>query len=250
MKKNVLVLFVITILGGAAFGQEGRGKFEDLTLTLVAAKGEVLPLEPIVFEVAVRNDSQRPIRVDGGLSFNTSSVGLEIKKPNGKTVTPSGLSHFRTRTIFRPRDLATGDSMESSEIFDFKTQTYFGTPGRYQVRATYKNGAGKRIFSEWADLTLIEPVGTEKAAYDFLYKKMQGTYFPFTAWKDEELEDFVLNYPGTGYANHARYRLGEGYFEREKEKAEEHFRAITDSTFVYAGQVNAKLKKLEERKKQ
>jgi hypothetical protein len=207
-------------------------------------------LEPIAFKVAVTNNSQTPIKVDGGLSFSTSLVGMEIKNPNGKTVTTNQLSHVRARTIFRPKDLATGDRMESSEVFDFKTQTYFGTPGRYQVRATYKNGAGKRIFSEWVDVTLIEPVGNEKAAYDFLYGKMRNTSNPFTSWSTDELEEFVLNYAGTGYSNHARFQLGERYFEREKEQAEEHFRAITDSTFVYSEQVRERLRKLEDQKKQ
>jgi hypothetical protein len=250
MKKNVLVLFIMAILSAAAFGQDVKGNFEDLTLTLIAAKSEVLPLVPIDFKVAVTNNSRTPIKVDGRLSFSTSSVGMEIKKPNGKTVTPNGLSHVRARSIFFPKDLAAGESMESSEVFDFKTQTYFGTPGRYQVRVSYKNGGGQKIFSDWIEVTLIEPLGTEKAAYDFLYKKMQKTHFPFTYWSTEELEDFVLKYAGTGYSNYARYTLGEHYFDHERDKAEEQFRAITDSTFVYAEQVNAKLKKLENQKKQ
>src|SRR5687768_10801013 len=100
MKKNVLLLFIITILGAAASGQNAGGNFEDLTLTLIATKSEVLPLEPIAFKVTVTNDTQTPIKIDGGLSFSTSSVGMEIKKPSGKKVTLSQLSHGRTRTIF------------------------------------------------------------------------------------------------------------------------------------------------------
>ena len=245
--KNTILLLIITVLSFSAFGQD-KGKFEDLTVSLTVLKSEVLPIEPIAFKVIVANNSQLPITITSGLSFSTSSVGLEIKKPDGKTVVPTQLSHVRARIIFSPKDLKSGEDMESTEVFDFKTQTYFGKPGQYQVRAIYKSD-GKQIYSDWINLTLTDPVGTDKAAYDFLSKKMQKTYSPFTSWNTEELEEFLLNFAGSGYANHVHYRLGERYFEKEKDKSEEQFRAISDGTFVYADQVSERLKKLESQKK-
>src|SRR5438552_19208453 len=98
MKKNVLLLTIIAILSFGASGQ----KFENLTFSLTALKSEVLPLEPIPFKLMLTNNTGAPVTVNGSLSFNTASVGLEIKKPNGKIVAPSQLSHDRVRTIFLP----------------------------------------------------------------------------------------------------------------------------------------------------
>jgi len=244
--KKILLLTIIAILSFSAFGQR---KFENLTLSLTALKSEVLPLEPIPFKLMLTNNTGASVTVDGSLSFKTASVGLEIKKPNGKIVTPTQLSNVSGRTIFLPKDISAGEAMESTQVFDFMSQAYFDKAGEYQVRASYKNGAGKLIKSEWVNLTIAEPRGMDKAAYELLSKKVSRTYSPFTSWETEDLEEFVLQHPGTTYANYARYRLGERYFERDKEKAEAQFRQIQDSNFIYFQDVSEKLKKLEQQLK-
>src|SRR5258708_31960163 len=135
MKKNLLPLLIITILGIGVYGQ--NKSFDELTFNLDTPKPQVLPLEPIPFTLTLANNTNAPVTVDGSLSFNTASVGLEIKKPNGKIVTPTQLSNVRGRTIFLPKEIPVGEGMESTQVFDFMSQAYFDKAGEYQVRASY-----------------------------------------------------------------------------------------------------------------
>jgi hypothetical protein len=250
MKKNVLLLTIIAILSFSAFGQNKT--FNELTFGLTALKPQVLPLEPIPFELTLTNNTDEAVTVETTLSFSGGSVSLEIKSPNGKNVAPSQASYLNGRVLIFPKVLSSGEKMESTQVFGFRIQDYFGGVGDYRVRATLNNKDGKKVRSDWVNLTITEPVGMEKGAYEYLSKKLKkhpNNYMPYVTWMPDELEEFVLKHPGTTYANYARYSLGEYYYEQDKEKAEEQFRQIQDSNFIYAQEVSEKLKKLESQKK-
>jgi len=246
MKKNLLLLLITTILGIGVYGQ--NKSFDELTFNLDTLKPQVLPLEPIPFRLTLANNTDAPITVETALSFQWGGLRLEIKKPNGKVVVPTQNSFLTGRMIIIPKDISPAEKLESTEVFEFKIQDYFGQVGEYQIRARLSNKDGKTVRSGWVSINIEEPTSSDKIAYDYLKKRLDkhtNNSAPFIAWDTDELEGFVLQHPGTTYANYARYSLGERYFERDKEKAEAQFRQIRDSTFFYAKEVAEKLKKLE-----
>jgi hypothetical protein len=248
MNKSILLLTLFLLFNFSALAQN---RFEELTFAFDVLKTKVLPLEPIPFRLTVKNNTGAPATVDTALSFSTNSVTLEIKKPNGKTVAPTQLSYLLGRSISFPKELAPADSIDVNQVFDFKLQTYFGKPGEYQVRATFRNKAGKSIRSGWVPLTVEEPTGTELSAFEYISKKSQRDPggMLFTSWKPEDLEQLILLHPRSPYADYARYGLGLLYESwQENDKAEGHFRQIQDSTFVHTEDVKERLKKLEHKK--
>jgi hypothetical protein len=249
MNKCILLLTILLVFVAGTFGQN---KFGKLTFELSALKTTVLLLEPIPFKLTVTNNTDAPVTVHHGLSFSTGTVSLEIRPPNGKTVTPAQLSYLQGRTFSIPKELASAESVEANEVFEFKLQNYFGKPGEYQVRATFHDKVGKSIRSGWTPLTVKAPTGMDLDAFEYISKKSErnpGNGMPFTSWKTDELEEFVMLHPRTTYANFARYGLGLLYESwRENDKAEAHFRQIEDSTFVHALDVKERLKKLEQQK--
>lgn len=252
MQNTLLLSALIGVFALSAYGQ--KKPFDDLTLNLTALKSQVLPLEPIPFQLTLSNNTDSPITIETALSFSWGGLRLEIKKPNGKVVAPTQNTSGAGRMFIFPKDILPGEKIESTtQDFEFKIQDYFGRVGEYQIRATLNNKDGKKVTSEWVDVTVEEPTLTDKAAYEYLKRKLDKhpqNFLPFTAWGTEELEEFVLQHPGTRYANYARYRLGERYFERDKEKAQEQFRQIQDPNFFYAQDVSEKLKKLEQQLKE
>jgi hypothetical protein len=248
MKKNFLLLLIL-LLASSTFGQ--KNSFDALTLNLTALKSQVLPLEPVPFGLTLENKTDATINMETSLSFAGGGIRLEIKKPDGKVVVPPQNTFVSGRTIIFPKDVLPGEKMESTQSFEFKIQDYFGTAGAYKVRATLSNKDGKTVRSEWVGITVEEPTLTDKTAYEYLKKKLDGhaqNFLPFTAWNSEELEEFALQNPGTTYTNYARYTLGRRYFDYEKERAEREFRQIQDPNFFYAREVGEKLKKLEQEK--
>jgi hypothetical protein len=250
MKKNLLLLLIVTILGAGVYGQ--NKSFDELTLNLATLKPQVLPLEPIPFTLTLTNNTNAPVTVETALSFAWGGVRLEIKKPNGTVVVPPQNTYVTGRMIIVPKDLRPDEKLVSTEVFGFKIQDYFGQVGRYQVRATLYNRDGKTVRSGWVTINVEEPTSTDKIGYDYLKKKLDkhsDNASPFNTWDTDELEEFVLQHPGTTYADYARYTLGNRYFERDKEKAETHLRQI-HGDFVFAEDVDKTLKLIESRKQE
>jgi hypothetical protein len=198
MKKNLLLLLILTILGGSVYGQ--NKSFDELAFNIAALKPRVLPLEPISFTLTLANNTSAPVTVETALSFKWGGVRLEIRKPNGKVIVPTQNSYLMGRTIILPRDIHPGEKLESAEVFGFKIQNYFGQVGEYQVRATLNNKDGKAVRSGWVTINVEEPTSSDKIAYDDLKKKLdkhRDNFAPFVTWDSDELEEFVLQHPGT-----------------------------------------------------
>jgi hypothetical protein len=254
MKKSCLILFIaITVLCVSGFGQSRS--FSDLTLDLAPHKPTVLQMEPIPFRIALVNNTDAPVPgVAVSIYFNSRAVKLEIRQPNGKVVVPEGLSglHARIFPELFPRELEPGGKIEATQVFDTGHYLFFGKAGEYQVRASVTNGDRRVVQSDWMNLTVAKPVGLEKDAYNYLLtnmKKRPDNYVPFNKWSIDEMEEFVLQYPGTVYSDYVRYALVGWYFDRDKVRTESHLRQINEKDFVYARDVSSKLKKLEEQKK-
>lgn len=247
--KTILFLLIVALFVGSDLGQ--NKSLEDLTLKLVVLKSKVLPMEPLAFELSLENRTISPVPFDS--CFSLSSVSLEIKKPDGKVVTPSQVSFvsrgYHCGRILGP-NLMPGTKRKTAELYGFEHYKYFSKPGEYKVRAVIKSGE-MAVSSEWFDITVVEPMGTDKHAYEYLAKNMQDNpkeFMPFTLWQTKESrdvrEEFVMNYPSTVYADYVRYELGRGFFEKEKMKSVSYFRAI-DKGFVYAEDVAEQIEMLE-----
>lgn len=224
-----------------------------MTLSLTPLKSKVLQMEPVPFRVALVNNTEAPIAAAVSINFSSRSVKLEIMKPNGKVVVPEGLSGMNVRVFPQlfPREIAPGNRIETTQLFDTGHFQFFSKAGEYQVRASVTNSDGKEVYSEWMSLTIAEPVFLDKEAYEYLLKQMEkrpDDFVPFNKWGVEDMEEFVRQFPTTAYADYVRYVLGRNFFEKEKVKSENYFRAI-DKDFVFADEIKHNLKKLEGQKK-
>jgi hypothetical protein len=255
MKKNTLLFTFVLLLSANVFGQQAKGSFDALTLRLTALKANVVQMEPIPFKLELVNNTEIPVAGVGvSIDFASRSTKLEIKQPNGKIRTPGGLSSKISGMPLAhlvPREIAPGDKIETRDVYNSGHWNFLGKPGEYQIRASITNFDDKTVYSDWVKVTVSEPVSFEKAAYDYLMKRMNEhpPFAPFNNSTIDELEEFVAQYPGTIYADYFRYSLYQGYREKDKVKAENHLRAIQDKNFFYAKEISDDLKWLEGQKR-
>lgn len=253
MKNILLLLVLVAVFGLTTYGQ--NRSFNELSFNLSVLKSEVVPLEPISLKLTLENRTDKPITVDTSLLFSVHSVTLEIKQPGGKIIKPSQLSSLNSRVFVQPKDIPSGDKMESSQLFGFHLNEYMGQVGEYKIRASFRNKEDKMVRSNWVSVTVAEPAMTDASAYQYITEKTKtgGSDFQlgaFYEWSPEEMEAFLMRFPETTYAIYVQYSLGECYFEKEKARAAEHFRALINApNFIFANEVNEKLKKLDQQLK-
>lgn len=177
-----------------------------------------------------------------GLSSNVADPGNPQKLPEtnvkellGMTATVGILDD----ALMSSKQVAQGDkeknktvesgsySYESEEVIE-RVEDFFPEPGNYQIRF-YLFGAA----SNSVDITIVEPTGIDKEAFDFLKRYKNPLTFE---WVSQEknglalLKTFVDKYGDSVYGEAAVYQLGLSYFYKaEFEKAKVLFEKLKNS---------------------
>jgi hypothetical protein len=127
---------------------------------------------------------------------------------------------------------------DEEEIID-RVGEFFPNPGKYQIQFLLHYPTGKVIPSNVIEITVEEPSGIDKEAFDFLNKYENAISF-FWVWKEKNgealLAEFVNKYGGSLYGESAISYLGNVYLAKvdlDKAKAEfEKIKASENSTIA------------------
>ncbi|QYO62906.1 tetratricopeptide repeat protein [Leptolyngbya sp. 7M] len=210
--RMILLAFAAVVLYMVAITTEAQRITETTRIDELAVQlnqNTFFLLEPIYvkFKVPMPDKGVTLPRVSQDV---TVEVTLE-----GKTTRFQGLTSAVTMggTISLPNQLEPSkfEEVEKYQLID-RTLELFPSPGDYQVRFFLNGHSSKSV-----PITILEPVGEDKQAHDFLVLRKDGASFGWI-WDTPDgiglLEQFVHDYGRTVYGDFAIQKLANVYLAR------------------------------------
>lgn len=198
--------------------------FEDLTLTLAAAKPQFLSLEPLTLEIEVRNNTAYPIQGHAGLCLKCERLELyrgRVGEPRTKIPRLTGVVALM---FIKEKILQPGEAIRERVLFEFDLHTNFPEPGPYTLHAVLYD-LDKETYIESKPVTIVirEPQGIDRLALKHLEDLYNGQAEIFWMRSTlEQVEEFMLLFQDTTYAPYVADSLFSFYSGRNPEKAIEH----------------------------
>lgn len=249
--KTTIALYLLCTMFLVSNAESQTPQFRELTLNMSPTKTGFVPLEPIPLRFVLENRTDAGIPVRGGLGFRCSSLRLFVERPDGSVVSPEQLSPFLARCLPTEKAFPSGARYETVEVLTFPLERYFNQLGRYRIRASFKSTNGSQtIWSSWSPLEIVQPIGTNLAAYDFLKENVGKLSTFFSSYDRESVEDaktFISIFPDSVYSDYVRYPLAGYYtFNQEPAKAREQLLKLRGKeNFPYSKDVDEQLQKLD-----
>lgn len=189
-------------------------------------KTEYLQLEPISIRCKFTNETDKPQTTIIPSFLKESWIEVDS---NGKSKQFDRLSIFTGLLRREPITFDPGSGFGEEITLETSLGEFFPEPGTYNIRLIIAGLEGKLIRSNTVQLTIVEPKGIDKKAFDFIKQNKVHERHPILAiWNDDVklengktlLEEFVSSYGGSIYGEYAIYHLGNYYFAKgEYEKA-------------------------------
>lgn len=236
MKKLIcaLAFVAVSLIPGAraAVAQEtGQDDFENMTLRVELNKKAYLLLEPVFVKFSFSNETGtvRQAAVPSFLRESALKVGSEGEFTVFEHLSSMGGGPaVRFPSVFKPNEVVTEEGVLGPPF----AGTFFPGPGSYQLRFVLRSSGGaKTIESNLIEITISEPEGEDKEAFDYLAKHKE--FFGLSSWvpRGEEdravLETFVKEYGLSAYGELAAASLGSFYLARgDLDKAEAEFNKL------------------------
>jgi len=199
----------------------------DLALRISSAKTRYLVDEPLFVTVIVRNQGPGDAAISryldpmlGLLTFEVVPPG-ESARPYGQcthaSLDRSGLAN--TVVNLAPGEQYSGVAELTCEVKDRQGGLLLSAPGKYTLRATYAIPEGwpvppLKVQSNDLSLEVLDPEGEDRAAHEIL---LQGAatagHALWSAAREQAscYETLLREYPGSGYAIHAKWYLAQVY---------------------------------------
>jgi hypothetical protein len=211
--SKIFVTIIFGCLSGAVFVLEvskassAQTAVSDLQVWIEPRSAEVLPLEPLLITVHLKNAIGQPVKLTQSWEVfryvYSKSGEWDIYYPeNGLKF----LSSPPMARVFRPDEVQTWLT-----FFDFNAHAIgahvFAQPGTYWLKV----GIGQ-LESAPVPITVVDPHGEDLAAYEMLSQKDLAHYFAhefFNRYSYDEqtvasLEKFIRDFPGSRYREHAQ----------------------------------------------
>jgi hypothetical protein len=257
-KHSILFIFVtllVCVLGLIVLGQQRTNvtsteSFSKLSLRLAPSKQEFLPFEPIPLTIILKNDSSDYVTGHSQIGFKEKYLKLLVRNESGQEKELTSLSPVSCKCD-KPRNkqISPGQSFQTNEIF-FNLHNAFPMPGSYQIQAVFRDANWvNETKSKPITIKIIEPVGVDLEASNFLEKQMKGHSFVFAGLGREQVyNDLTMRFPGTLYADYATYFLGSKYLTKgEYERADPLLRqALQRKDLVFREEAIKQLKKVDQ----
>jgi hypothetical protein len=190
-------------------------------------KTEYLQLEPISIKCQFSNETNKPQTTIVPSFLKESQMEVNL---NGESKQFNSLSIFTGLLRRTPVTIEAGNAFGEEITLETNLDEFFPVPGTYTIRLVIAGSKGKLLRSNSVKLTIFEPTGINKEAYDFIQRNKVHWRHPVLFYWDNDikgedgktlLEEFVSKYSESIYGEAAIYQLGNYYFRNDEyEKAE------------------------------
>lgn len=238
MRHVSMLAFGSLVIGGAlALGVAGSARVQDrefgpsenAVLLLRTSKARIILGEPLLVEVAVRNDTDAHIQGVLGPDIAQQQI-LVTKGPGGKTRVVENPQRAYPNVRKAAQVLDPHSSISKTILVDRTLREAFPTAGHYeiqwQVRAVGSRKA--QLKSSWVTLDVAEPSQVDALAYRAIGERTHPLEFfsLLRTWPSEEqievLERLTNEYAESAYADYlvyylaAQYKYSEGGIQKAK----------------------------------
>ena len=257
MKKIITLFVVIFCLGiflqSSNAQEKGRDGFEKMTFEVKFDKKNYFPVEPVFAKFKFSNQTQKLIETYAPNFVSESKVKFKI---DGKMREISWFNSIIGGGIRFPNTFKPNEFYEREELLGPTFGWNFTEPGNFQLQFILRSSDGsKTIESNVIDITIENPTGINKEAFDFM--KKHKDFFGLSSWayageeRENLLETFVNNYSQSVYGELAISSLGTVYLvsKGQLERSRIEFEKIKDSSNnVIAEDAKRSLLEIEKRK--
>lgn len=202
-----------------------------MSFNIALDKTEYFQLEPITLRCKFSNKTKEPQTTFIPSFKNESRLEVGFNGESKQFNQISYLMIFLTRPP-EPVTFQPGKGVEEEITLETSLDEFFPKPGIYTIRLSVKgseNLEGNSLWSNPVEITILEPRGINKEAFDFIQQnKINRIRAVLFHWNNDIklengktlLEEFVSKYSGSVYGEIGIYQLGNYYRQRQEcEKA-------------------------------
>lgn len=256
---------LVTVAQDHGVKEKTEDGFENMTFQVVLDKDTYILMEPAYVKLKFSNQTQKPQTTYP--PFFPSDTAIRVNSDGKVREFTFAFVSFGKPNPFFPIVYQPGAVYE--EVLNLNTNGFFPVPGNYQVQFVLGGAAGaKTISSNIINVTITEPLGLDKEAYEFLKKYEKSNIFlgwihvaPGEKSMIPTLEEFVFHYSQTPYGDLAIYHLGRKYqskgdldkamaeFEKLKFSNKKYIADLADQAIKEVREMKSALEKSEQEKK-
>ncbi|HEX8566421.1 MAG TPA: hypothetical protein VF648_12320 [Pyrinomonadaceae bacterium] len=267
MKKNlsifsavltILFLVISFVVFGQQNSQNNTRPFSDLTFIVTPERDTFLPMEPIVLNLSLRNNTNSPVLGHTNIDFNSSYVDLYVSDKQGNRIEIGSLPTRRaSREPQKDKLIPPNQKIEVTDVF-YTLHRYFPETGTYTFEMELRGTKSEqKVKAAPFSIDIVEPTGRDRAAYNFLKtKKVPMFFFAGDSTIDVEMfkhyENIANQFGDTNYGDYATWVVANSYhFRRDKVKAKQMLKRLQSRPhFVFKEKVKELLEELEEEENQ
>ncbi len=226
LAASVLFVSIVSLGGGprnVAQEQEQVGSadqilpFSSLKFEIVAPSEALISLQPIPVILKLTNNNSRRAFGYKTIGIERSPVFMSVRKTGTDLKVPITMLDPLLKLIkYTNVPLEPQESVESKDLLTLGLARYFPEPGSYEIQASLASSDYSDVIeSNIVTITIGEPTGTNRAAYNFIKNSSFQEYLFSGAEFNEvrkTLESVKTLYPTSSYARNASFVLGENYF--------------------------------------
>jgi hypothetical protein len=243
---------VVVFAQTPAVREKDKDDFKKMSFEVALNKDSYLPFEPILAKFRFSNQTEFAQTTYNPVFLQESKIRINF---NDKITEYNTLSLITSKPFRLPAIYQPGHVYEQEELLSTMLGVFFPEPGNYEIQFILSSSdAAESIASNSIHITIENPTGIDKEAYDFLKKheKFAGLF----AWASEEkngvalLENFVSRYGESNYGNLAIYNLGVIYQAKDElDKAQIEFEKVkSGNNKIIADSANKALSDIAKRK--
>lgn len=227
--KSMIVSMALLTMAGALWAQPES----VITLNLRVVSGNIGPIDPLIFELSVTNESDLHLTKLPVWAIEETST-VEVRAPGSGEWKPMAvpfMERLKNRCVslehflfeLKPHETKT---FVMHVVYDpyisyqqERPYYYFSQPGEYRLRASYQPVKGRAVYSNEVRFTVQPYTGTDLEAYNWLKCKTlpHFVYDPETYVlvemheADEWAQELLDRFPNSRFAPYAQLYLANCY---------------------------------------
>ncbi|HEX9931082.1 MAG TPA: hypothetical protein VGB02_21280 [Pyrinomonadaceae bacterium] len=259
---SAVLIISFLVISFVVFGQQNSQNntrpFSELTFVVTPERDTFLPMEPIVLNLSLSNNTNSPILGHTNIDFNSAFVDLYVSNQQGDRIKIGSLrTVMKDRTPIEDNPIPPNYRVEVTDVF-YTLHRYFPEAGTYKFEAVLRGTkSGQEVKAAPFTISIIEPTGRDRAAYNFLKTKNVKPFFLYGVESaDTEMfkhyENIANQFGDTDYGDYATWVVANtSRFRGDKMKAKQMLKRLQSRpNFVFKEKVKELLEELEEEENQ